>query len=68
MSELNVGYINDEERHCMISVKRPAMSNPRSPFVQVVLKIEDARRLCDLLEEFLEAHDAKPPLGEPNGG
>lgn len=52
-----VGYINDARQHALVSVYNPAILNPGSDSVQVVVSIESARVLRDNLDLFLAQHD-----------
>lgn len=54
--KINVGYINDECAHAMISINSPVMVNADPNFAQVVMTIADAERLSDRLRAFLLVH------------
>lgn len=52
-----VGYINEHMKHAMLTVKEPSLSNPRAEFVQVVLTIENIKRLRNEINLFLAQHE-----------
>lgn len=51
-----VGYINEQRQHALISIYNPALLNPNKDSVQVAISIKGAKALRDFLNEFLEAH------------
>lgn len=51
-----VGYINDEHRHALISVHNPSLLNANDQFVQIALSIDSAITLRDNLNSFLARH------------
>lgn len=60
-----VGYINADEEHALISIFEPPLLNATTSqwkdrtSVQVALSIDTARLLASNLQAFLEAHDGK---------
>jgi hypothetical protein len=52
----DVGYINSERRHALISIYDPALLNPGKDSVQVAISLEGATALRDRLDEFLSRH------------
>jgi hypothetical protein len=51
-----VGYINPDMEHVLISIFNPALLNPDRSFVQVAITIESAIALRAELNAFLKAH------------
>ena len=54
-----IGYINDERKHVMMSIRDPSLCNlPRghNSFVQVVITIDNAILLRAMLNKFLTEH------------
>lgn len=55
-----VGYINSECKHTLISIYHPALLNPGPGFVQVAISIDGAITLQAELNAFLAAHGVHP--------
>lgn len=59
---LELGYINEEMKHAMISVKNPTLlndgkfGNDTPQFCQLVITIESAIILKAKLDQFLKGH------------
>lgn len=52
-----IGYVNAEMKHAMISITEPALCTPfNTKFVQIVITIEGAIELRAQLNAFLLAH------------
>lgn len=51
-----VGYINPDQQHALVSIYNPALLNPGSDFVQVAVSIKGAIKLRDELDAFLAMH------------
>jgi len=51
-----IGYINDDLEHALVSIYNPALLNPGAGSVQVALSIKGAVRLRDELDKFLMTH------------
>ncbi len=54
-----VGYINEQRKHALISVYNPAVLNPGTDFVQVAVTIATLRDLRDKIDEFLITFDGE---------
>lgn len=51
-----VGYINTQKQHALISVYHPSLLNAGSDFVQVAISIDSAIKLRAELNAFLGSH------------
>jgi hypothetical protein len=58
MTEINIGYINDDKAHALISIKDAVLTDKwdDDKFSQVVLTIEDAIVLRSKLSDFIKSH------------
>lgn len=66
---IRVGYINDEHKHILVSIKRPSLTSqyPRPDIIQFAIEIERATWLHNALGEFLHRHGLGiVALGEPS--
>jgi len=55
----DVGYVNEERKHLLISISEPTMCVPFNvEFVQIVITIETAMELRAQLDAFLIKHGA----------
>jgi hypothetical protein len=59
-----VGYINEEMQHALISIYGAALLNPSvaNKSVQVAMSIKGATALRDRLDEFLSEHYSSPGI------
>jgi hypothetical protein len=51
-----MGYINDECRHVLIGIEKPALLNVYEHSVQIAITIETAQELQVRLGDFLNRH------------
>ena len=60
-----VGYINEQQRHALISIHNAAILNSDVDFVQVAVSIDGAIKLRDELNKFLARHYGDSGITNP---
>ena len=54
----DIGYVNEQQKHCLISISNPPLVSPGPNFLQLIITIEGAMELRAQLNAFLLRHGA----------